>query len=175
MVGVQSDRGIGNAEFEGVRLSGSHLQILVPIQTALNRFAFEPLDDELDEIHLQVAENEPVPTTAKAVARLLEVRHRSAQDFELVIPEELLEQNRQTRQIFNIVMSCIAGISLLVGGIGIMNIMLANVLERTWEIGIRRALGAKRRDIRRQFMIESFTIAIIGGSLGIVLGWSWAR
>ena len=95
----------------------------------------------------------------------------------MVIPEKLLEQSRQTQRIFNIVMGSIAGISLLVGGIGIMNIMLASVLERTREIGVRRAIGATRKDIRSQFVIESFAISFLGGVagiiIGIVLGASW--
>jgi len=81
--------------------------------------------------------------------------HSGARDFELVVPEALLAQSRRTQRLFKIVMGCIAGISLLVGGIGIMNIMLATVLERTREIGIRRAVGARRIGIRRQFMIEA--------------------
>ena len=90
---------------------------------------------------------------------LLERLHGGADDYEVVVPEALLEQSRQTQRIFNIVMGWIAGISLLVGGIGIMNIMLATVLERTREIGVRRAIGATRSDIRSQFVIESFAIS----------------
>jgi putative ABC transport system permease protein len=87
----------------------------------------------------------------------------------------LLQQQRQTQRIFNIVMGSIAGISLLVGGIGIMNIMLASVLERTREIGVRRAIGARRADIRAQFVIESFAISLIGGISGIIIGIVLAR
>ena len=87
---------------------------------------------------------------------------RRRSDFELVVPEALLEQSRRTQRLFNIVMGCIAGISLLVGGIGIMNIMLATVLERTREIGVRRAVGATRKDIRSQFIVESFSISLAG-------------
>jgi putative ABC transport system permease protein len=91
-------------------------------------------------------------------------------DYSLVIPAALLAQQKKTQNIFNIVMSCVAGISLLVGGIGIMNIMLATVLERTKEIGLLRAVGATQKDIRVQFIAESFTISILGGILGILFG-----
>ena len=88
----------------------------------------------------------------------------------MVIPAALLAQQKQTQQIFNIVMACVAGISLLVGGIGIMNIMLANVLERTKEIGLLRAVGATRQNIKMQFIAESFTISVLGGLLGVFFG-----
>ena len=101
---------------------------------------------------------------------LLELLHGGARDYTIVVPEALLEQSRRTQRLFKIVMGCIAGISLLVGGIGIMNIMLASVLERTREIGVRRAVGARRDDIRFQFMVESFSISLIGGLAGIFMG-----
>ena len=93
-----------------------------------------------------------------SIATLLDRLHGGAADYELVVPEALLEQSRRTQRLFNVVMGAIAGISLLVGGIGIMNIMLATVLERTREIGVRRAVGARRVDIRNQFVIEAFAI-----------------
>jgi putative ABC transport system permease protein len=86
------------------------------------------------------------------------------------VPEALLAQSRETQRLFNIVMGCIAGISLLVGGIGIMNIMLASVLEQTRAIGVRRAVGARRRDIRLQFLVTSFTLSLLGGVAGVILG-----
>ena len=91
------------------------------------------------------------------------------------MPEALLAESRRTQRLFNVVMGAIAGISLLVGGIGIMNIMLATVLERTREIGVRRAVGARRGDIRFQFIVESFAISLIGGVAGIVAGLALAR
>jgi putative ABC transport system permease protein len=101
--------------------------------------------------------------------------HGGASDYTLVVPEALLEQSRRTQRLFDIVMGCIAGISLLVGGIGIMNIMLATVMERTREIGVRRALGATRKDVRNQFMIEAFTISASGGVVGILMGVAIAK
>ena len=98
------------------------------------------------------------------------MRHNQMQDYRIVVPEELLRQSQKTQRIFNIVMGAIAGISLLVGGIGIMNIMLASILERTREIGIRRAMGATRRDILGQFLIEAVLLSFAGGLIGILMG-----
>ncbi len=175
VVGVLKDRDLGQSEFEGVKLSSSRSNIYIPIKTALKKFKFKNMEDELDEFQVQVAPGMPTSVAAGTLSRLLATRHRGVDDYSLIVPEALLNQHRKTQRIFNIVMSAIAGISLLVGGIGIMNIMLANILERTREIGIRRALGARRRDIQRLFLIESFAIAVIGGFLGIVLGYGMAH
>ena len=116
-----------------------------------------------------------VQEAAAAMDALLDRLHGGSGDYALLVPEALLEQSRRTQRIFDIVMGCIAGISLLVGGIGIMNIMLATVLERTREIGIRRALGARQRDIRKQFLVEAFSISAAGGLLGIGMGVAIAK
>ena len=105
----------------------------------------------------------------------MSVMHRYVDDYSIVVPEKLLEQNQRTQGIFNIVMGAIASISLLVGGIGIMNIMLASVLERTNEIGLRRAIGAKKLDIRMQFMAEAIAISLAGGIIGVGLGYGISR
>jgi putative ABC transport system permease protein len=170
VVGVLAPQRVEGREFEGVKLSDVSNQVFTPVRTALKRFRFKPLEDELDEIHLRIADGAPTAVAALSLSRLLETRHRGIDDFTLVVPEALLEQHRKTQRIFNMVMGSIAGVSLLVGGIGIMNIMLATVLERTREIGIRRALGAKRGDIRSQFLAEALTITGFGGLAGIVVG-----
>jgi putative ABC transport system permease protein len=132
-------------------------------------------NSEVSEILVQVAnENATVPTEA-IVRRILDREHKGIRDFEIVIPAELLEQSRQTQKIFNIVMAAIASISLLVGGIGIMNIMLATVTQRTREIGVRRCIGATRWDIIRQFMLEALVITCLGGLIGVVFGIYGAR
>ena len=104
------------------------------------------------------------------VRRIMEVAHHGIQDYQLVIPLELLKQAERTQRIFNLVLGAIAGISLLVGGIGIMNIMLATVSERTREIGIRRAVGATRRHIVVHFLLESVMLTICGGIIGLLCG-----
>ncbi len=125
---------------------------------------------EIDQLTITVTDLKHVKTVTNLVERIIRRRHSGVQDYEIVVPESLLRQTQKTQQIFNIVMGAIAGISLLVGGIGIMNIMMATVLERTREIGVRRAVGATRADIMRQFLIEAVTICLTGCVIGIVIG-----
>lgn len=129
----------------------------------------------LDRIVVRVAEAEALRATKDIIVRLLHRMHRGADDFSVVIPEQLLKQQQRTRDIFNFVLGAIAGISLLVGGIGIMNIMFASVMERIKEIGTRLAIGAKRADIVAQFMAESVLISVVGGLLGVLLGLALAK
>jgi putative ABC transport system permease protein len=125
---------------------------------------------QLDRLVVQVAASEEVKATTDVLLRMLSRRHNEVVDFQISIPEQLLKQQQRTKDIFNLVLGAIAGISLLVGGIGIMNIMLASVLERTREIGTRRALGAQKSDIIMQFMFEAVLISLGGGMIGVVLG-----
>jgi putative ABC transport system permease protein len=126
--------------------------------------------NQLDKIIVQVHETEYLSSTAEVLRRMLLRRHNNLYDFEVTIPELLLKQQQRTKNIFNIVLGVIAGISLLVGGIGIMNIMLASVMERIREIGVRQAIGASRTDIIVQFLSESTIISVSGGLIGILLG-----
>ncbi|MBU3928261.1 MAG: FtsX-like permease family protein, partial [Bacteroidetes bacterium] len=130
----------------------------------------EETESQLDKIVVQVKESGQLSTTAEALRKMLLRRHQGVDDFEITIPELLLKQEQKTKDIFNIVLGAIAGISLVVGGIGIMNIMLASVMERIREIGVRRATGATRRDIVFQFLSEATFISITGGIIGVVLG-----
>jgi len=175
VTGVIADQTLGKDEFEGIKLQNTDNDIYIPLTTALKKIEFKPMESELDGIALEVADERRTQTTALVVSQMLDKLHNGESDYSLVIPEQLLRQSQQTQRIFNIVMGCIAGISLLVGGIGIMNIMLANVLERTKEIGVRRAIGARRSDIRLQFLIEAITISALGGTLGIGLGFAIAK
>ncbi|PIF05686.1 MAG: hypothetical protein CSA36_05275 [Draconibacterium sp.] len=126
--------------------------------------------NQLDKIIVQVNETEKLSASAKIIKRMLLRRHSELYDFEVTIPELLLKQEQKTKNIFNVVLGAIAGISLIVGGIGIMNIMLASVMERIREIGVRQAIGAKQKDIIAQFLAESTLISVSGGIIGIVLG-----
>ena len=171
VIGVLSDAGGGESDsFEGVQLGSSSSAIYVPVTTALRKFDRRPMDSPLSEIIVRLESAESGQRTAGLIDDLLDHLHAGQSDYELVVPEALLAESRRTQRMFNIVMGCIAGISLLVGGIGIMNIMLASVLERTREIGVRRAVGARRKDILFQFIVESFALAAIGGLAGIVMG-----
>jgi putative ABC transport system permease protein len=170
VVGVLADRDLGSDEFQGVSLGGDRNRVFLPLETAYKRLSFESLESELDAVRLQLGDGASPQQTAQTVDFLLERRHGGQKDYELVVPAALLKQQQQTQQIFTIVMSAIAGISLLVGGIGIMNIMLATVLERTREIGLLRALGARKVDIQHQFLMESATVAAIGAIIGIFFG-----
>ncbi|MGC6431633.1 MAG: ABC transporter permease [Jejuia sp.] len=125
---------------------------------------------QIDKLTIEVANSSELKATAEVVSRMLKRRHNDVLDFEITIPIQLLKQQQKTKQIFNIVLSIIAGISLLIGGIGIMNIMLASVLERTKEIGIMRAIGATEEDVILQFLSESVLISVGGGIIGIILG-----
>lgn len=170
VVGVLVDPFLGKDEFQGVKIGGESSRIFVPLNTSLKKLGSPALASELDLIKLKINDSTDPLVVAKAVAHLFALRHGEAQDYNLIIPAALLAQQKQTQQIFNIVMACVAGISLLVGGIGIMNIMLANVLERTKEIGLLRAIGATQKNIRMQFIAESFTISVLGGLMGIFFG-----
>jgi len=150
------------------------------IYTPLNTYQYRFWDnnfmkDDLDGVDLRLKPGADSIETAKVVTAILNSTHHNIPDFNVVIPADLLAQQQRTQTIFTYVMVAIAAISLLVGGIGIMNIVLATVMERTREIGIRRATGARRNDIVRQFLAESVLISVGGGILGIVFGYflSW--
>ncbi len=125
----------------------------------------------IDQITVQVRPEASIVEAAAVINNIMLRRHNNQKDVTITIPEELIKQSQKTQSIFNIVMGCIAGISLLVGGIGIMNIMLASVLERTREIGVRRAVGATKRTVIIQFLSEATMLSIAGGIVGIGLGW----
>ncbi|MDT8393308.1 MAG: ABC transporter permease [Bacteroidales bacterium] len=131
--------------------------------------------NQLDKIVVQVDKSENLNATTSLLKKMMLRRHEEIPDFEITVPELLLKQEQRTKDIFNIVLGVIASISLLVGGIGIMNIMLASVMERIREIGVRRATGATRRDIIAQFLTEATLISITGGFIGIILGVTFAK
>jgi len=165
-----SDGGVGS-----LKLGNLNQNIYLPISTSFQRFGMDERSEQLDEISLKIREGADLQEIAHVVKRILLRRHNDVEDFEIVIPEELMRQSQKTQRIFAIVLTAIAGISLIVGGIGIMNIMLATVTQRTREIGIRRAIGATQRHILFQFIIESLTLSLVGGFIGIFAGVGMAK
>jgi putative ABC transport system permease protein len=151
--------------------------IYTPLNAALLRLedSYSDVRDEIDGIYVQLRDGQDLGQAAQIVRAILQSSHHGANDFSVIVPAELLAEQRKTEQLFNAVMVAIASVSLLVGGIGIMNIMLAGILERTREIGLRRAVGARQSDIVRQFIVEATMISVAGGLLGVVLGFIVSR
>ena len=177
VIGVLTQQAGADTEVEGLEVINRNNLVIAPLNTVMRRFEDNNsyLKDEIDGIYIRVTPQSDSIETAGVVSAILTATHKDAGDFTVTVPAGLLEQRKRTQFIFSVVMICIAGISLLVGGIGIMNIMLATVLERTREIGIRRAIGARQSDIVRQFLTEAVMISIIGGLIGIGFGFSLSR
>jgi putative ABC transport system permease protein len=178
IIGVIEDDNQGGASGDGAS-SEADSQIFIPFSTLMDQYGetffryrsggFEAEKVEFHEAVIRVESVSQVVSRSEAIKHIMTKNHKK-DDWRIIVPIELLRQAERTKQIFNIVLGSIAGISLLVGGIGIMNIMLASVTERTREIGIRRALGARQVDIVVQFLIETILLSGAGGVLGVVLG-----
>ena len=192
VVGVLKERHVTSQHLEHLGIRDYNLDVYTPIKTHLVRFENRAQLTErdirqgdqdrrqgrestrsyhqIDRLVIRTASSDLVKPVADVVSRMLQRRHYQVVDYQVTVPEVLLQQERRTQNIFNIVLAAIASISLIVGGIGIMNIMLASVMERTKEIGIRRSVGATRKDVVMQFLIEATTISFSGGVIGILLG-----
>jgi putative ABC transport system permease protein len=198
VIGVLGGRDVNESDVENLGISDYNKSVYTPIQTLLLRYKdrsaintssqqgmvfwggdisvwrgggeSETGTNQLDKIVVQVKESEQIGQTTEILKRMMLRRHSGVYDFEIKVPELLLKNQQKTKNIFNIVLGAIASISLLVGGIGIMNIMLASVMERIREIGIRQAIGATKRDIVLQFLTEATMISITGGVIGIIVG-----
>lgn len=192
VIGILQKRQASSESLARLGIRDYNADIYVPVQTALIRFRDRSRisrddigrrggnDDaesrhQLDRLVVRVKDSKKLRASADLIARMLKRRHLGVTDVEIEVPELLLEQEQNTQETFNLVLAVIAGISLLVGGIGIMNIMLASVLERIKEIGVRRSLGANRKDIVLQFLFEAVFISLIGGLIGVGLGVFAAR
>jgi len=181
VVGIVREKNMPEQRTQGGQMDGEPLDnnVYVPLTTSRSRFgemiirrsagSEEREKVELHQITVQMRDAASVETADPQIKTLLSHFH-SKMDYETIVPLQLLRQAEQTKRIFNVVLGSIAAISLLVGGIGIMNIMLATVTERTREIGIRRALGARKRDITLQFLVETVVLALGGGTIGVVIG-----
>ena len=200
IVGVLEDRKVSSESAKRLGIRDADMDVYVPLPTMLLRFrnrsevtqsdievaskqdnsadSSETEDQraekknyhQLDKVIVQVTNSSDVTAVAEVVRRMLQRRHNDVTDFEISVPELLLKQEQRTKTIFNIVLGAIASISLVVGGIGIMNIMLASILERIKEIGVRRAMGATQGEILAQFLAEAVMISVAGGVAGIILG-----
>lgn len=191
VVGVLKSRMVDEGQMASLGIDNFNLNVYTPLQTALLRYndrsvineerlrvdedeeekpAVNVNRNQLDKLIVQIDKSENIGSSLDVLQRILKRRHAGADDFNITVPELLLKQEQKTRNIFNIVLAAIASISLIVGGIGIMNIMLASVLERVREIGLRRAIGAKQEDVILQFIAEATIISVSGGLLGIILG-----
>jgi putative ABC transport system permease protein len=151
--------------------------IYIPLKSFMLRLedSYSDVRDEIDGIYLAMSDKSNISEAAQVTRAVLDSSHRGADDYSVIVPAELLAQQKRTEQMFNTVMVAIASISLLVGGIGIMNIMLASILERTREIGLRRAVGARQSDIIRQFVVEAMMISFAGGTIGVIFGFFISR
>ena len=181
VVGLVQERNLPEHRTQAGQMEGEPLDnnVYIPLATSRSRFgevlirrtagSVETEKVELHQITLQMRDTAAVESADPQIKTLL-ARFHNRNDYELIVPLQLLRQAEQTKRIFNIVLGSIAAISLLVGGIGIMNIMLATVTERTREIGVRRALGARKADITTQFLVETIVLSIGGGVIGVVVG-----
>ncbi len=202
IVGVLEQRGVSQSTATNLGIRNYDMDVYTPVKTLLMRYVNRSLVTkamilraaneanngdgqpkekkptnyhQIDRLVVQIDQTELLGKTAEIIGRMLSRRHSNVMDYEITIPELLLKQQQRTKDIFNVVLGVIAGISLLVGGIGIMNIMLASVLERIKEIGLRISLGAKKSDIVTQFLCEATLISVAGGLIGIFLGVSLAQ
>ncbi len=179
IVGVLDDARFSSHTKKALAIDGQHQEVYIPYSTSMRDFGTvtilrrsgseERSEVELDQMVVRASSADAVAPTARVVGAVL-ARFHAKQDYEIVVPLELLRQKEQTQAVFNVVMVLIAAISLLVGGIGIANIMLATITERTKEIGIRRAMGARRSDILLQFLTETAAIGVVGGLFGCLFG-----
>ncbi len=171
VVGVMKSKAVFTETVGELASRDLNNDVYVPLTTFNKRFAKENLlESEIKQITIKVNSSGKLMESAALIRSILDRHHFNNQDYSIVIPYELLKQEEKERQIYNILLGAIAAISLVVGGIGIMNIMLATVMERTREIGIRRAIGARKKDIMSQFVVEAVAISITGGLIGVVLG-----
>ena len=169
VVGVMAGVGaVAGSGLEDVRDTARDLYL--PVSASLQRLPCKPFTSELHRLIVQVKDTGQLSEATDVLTAVIGRRHRGVEDFRLVVPAQLIRQQQSTQRIFNVVMGAIAGISLLVGGIGIMNIMLASALERTREIGVRRAVGATEHDILLQFLLEAVGVSFLGGLIGVVIG-----
>jgi putative ABC transport system permease protein len=173
VIGLMSNKSLFTETVGELASRDLNNDIYIPLTTFFNRFTREnALESEIKQITVKAENSKRLIEVADVIRALMNRRHFKNEDYSIIIPYELLKQEEKERRIYNFLLGSIAAISLLVGGIGIMNIMLATVMERTREIGVRRAIGAKRREILTQFVTEAVAISVTGGLIGVIVGLS---
>ncbi|MBN1672786.1 MAG: ABC transporter permease [Kiritimatiellae bacterium] len=170
VVGVMGDKEYTKSEITDVNIVDRNMDVYIPYSSLRTYFRKDARASHLDAVSLRMTSDEWLLDQSKAIQRIVADLHNEAEDFAVSVPLEQLRQAQKTKEVFNIIIIVIAAISLVVGGIGIMNIMIANVTERTREIGVRCAVGASRRDILKQFLTEAVLISLLGGSIGLLTG-----
>lgn len=177
VIGVAGPQLSAQTESSGLPTQDLNNVIYTPLNAVILRLenTYSDVRDDIDGIYLNLRDNADMPAQAQVVRAILRSSHHGASDYSVIVPAELLAEQKRTERLFNAVMVAIASISLLVGGIGIMNIMLASILERTREIGLRRAVGARQSDVVRQFVVEAVMISFVGGSFGVIFGFVMSR
>ncbi|RJP15988.1 MAG: FtsX-like permease family protein [Candidatus Abyssobacteria bacterium SURF_5] len=170
IVGILGKRDWNTRKSQSIAARNVNRLIIIPLGTEKALVSSQSVEPEVSEIIAQVKPGSDVLLSAKLLKRIVDENHRGLEDFHMIVPQELLNQARRTHRVYNAVLGCIAAISLVVGGIGIMNIMLATVSERTREIGIRRAVGANQTHIFLQFLFEAAMLTSLGGAIGICCG-----
>lgn len=171
VVGVLKSKALFTETVGELAARDLNTDVYVPLSTFLKRFSNDnPLASQIQQITVQIANSDQLVESSELIEAILQRHHFNNSDYNIVIPYELLKQEEKEKEIYNFLLGAIAAISLLVGGIGIMNIMLATVMERTREIGIRRAIGARKKDIMSQFVSEAVAISVTGGLIGVIVG-----
>ncbi len=170
VVGVLSDRRGGKGQELPLDPEVYDNAVLIPYNTSLEELSPARTYGELELVSLEVSTTQETLALKQKLAPIMNQLHGGRVDYEIIAPEEILQQRKAAQSVLNLVLISIAAISLIVGGIGIMNIMLANIMERISEIGLRRAIGARKRDIRNQFLLEAVLICVVGGLIGLVAG-----
>jgi putative ABC transport system permease protein len=170
VVGLMERKGFTESEIADIHVPNRNRDVYIPYQVQRLYFPKEGKGSELDVISFRMAGEENLVAQSALIRHIVADLHQGAEDFGVFVPLEKLKQAQETKRVFNIIIVVIAGIALLVGGIGIMNIMLVSVTERTREIGIRMAVGSRPAYIRLQFLAESIIMSVTGGLIGILIG-----
>jgi len=181
-VGVLEIQPSVSSDFENMGIHNTNLAVYVPIGSVLHRFHYQNFikisqnsTHQLGRLVVQVKEDQQVLKTAESLQKTLKRLHNGQQDFQIVVPEQIIKERQKMQEMLTYLLASITGIALLIGGIGVMNLMLTAIMERLKEIGIRKVVGAKAQDIRGQFLLEAILISFLGGFVGIFAGFllSW--